>query len=87
LGFLERERGFPQKAVVLLDNAHFHPRDSVLTSADGLIVVKFLPPMLQLTIVHPMGQGVIASMKQHYQSDLFRTLANEDDNMIASWKK
>jgi hypothetical protein len=34
-----------------------------------------------------MDQGVIATMKQHYQADLLRTLANEDDNMTASWKK
>jgi hypothetical protein len=34
-----------------------------------------------------MDQGVIAFMKQCYQSDLLRTLANEDDNIIALWKK
>jgi hypothetical protein len=44
-----KERGFPQKAVLLLDNAPSRLTESVLTSNDGLIVVKFLiQPMDQL---------------------------------------
>jgi hypothetical protein len=34
--------------MMLLDNALFHPRDSILTSDDALNVVKFLPPTLML---------------------------------------
>jgi hypothetical protein len=41
------EKGLAQKAVMLLDNAPSHPRESVLTSDDGLITVKFLSPMSQ----------------------------------------
>jgi hypothetical protein len=43
-----KERGLPQKAVSLLDNAPSHQRHSVLTSNDGLIVVKFLPPSVNV---------------------------------------
>lgn len=42
-----KEGGLPQKALLLLDNAHFHPRDSVLTSADSItVVIEFLPPIV-----------------------------------------
>jgi hypothetical protein len=34
-----------------------------------------------------MDQGVILSMKQCYQADLLRTLANEDENIVALQKK
>jgi hypothetical protein len=39
-----KERGSPLKAVLLLDSAPSHPRERVLTSNDGLMVVKFLTP-------------------------------------------
>jgi hypothetical protein len=48
-----KDSGLPEKAVLLLDNAPSHPRQSVVTSDDGLII-KFLPPM---------DEGVIAPMK------------------------
>jgi hypothetical protein len=34
-----------------------------------------------------MDQEVIASTKQHYQADLLRTLTDEDNSIIALWKK
>jgi hypothetical protein len=43
-----KERGLPQKAVLLLDSAPSHPRESLLTFANGLIVVKIFPLMSQL---------------------------------------
>jgi hypothetical protein len=42
-----QERVLLQKAVLLLDNAPSHPIHSILTSNDGLNVVKFLPQMSQ----------------------------------------
>jgi hypothetical protein len=71
--------------VLLLCSASSRPRKSVLTSEDGLITVKFLPPNVT-SIIQPVDQGVIASVKQRYQIDL-RTVANEGDNIIALWKK
>jgi hypothetical protein len=41
------EKGLPQQAVMLLDNAPSHPMESVLTSDDDLITVKILSPMSQ----------------------------------------
>jgi hypothetical protein len=81
-----KERGLPQKVVLLLDNAPSHSRQSLLTSDDGLIIVTFLPPNVT-AIIQPMDQGVIASMKCCYWAYLLRTFAAEDDNITASWKK
>jgi hypothetical protein len=39
-----KEKGLPQKAVLLLDNAPSHPSENILTSDNSLIVVKLLPP-------------------------------------------
>jgi hypothetical protein len=38
-----KEKGLPQKVVLLLDNAPSHPSESIMTSNNGLIV-KFLTP-------------------------------------------
>jgi hypothetical protein len=81
-----KQRGLRKKAVLLLDNAPSHPRKSVLTSDDSLIVVKFLPTNV-IAIIQPMDQGANASMKQCYRADLLRTLADEDENVIELWKK
>jgi hypothetical protein len=54
-----KERGLPQKAVLLLVNAPSHPRESILTSDDDLIIIKFCPPSVTAN-VQPMDQGVIA---------------------------
>jgi hypothetical protein len=72
--------------VLLLDNAPSHPRDKILTSADGLIAVKSPPPQNITAIIQSMDQEVIVSTKQCNQADLLRTLANEND-VIASRKK
>jgi hypothetical protein len=81
-----KERGLPQKAEMLLDNAPSHARESKLTANDGLIIVKFLPTSVT-DIIQPMNKGVIASMKYRYRADLLRTLASEDDSKIALSKK
>ncbi|KAJ8878968.1 hypothetical protein PR048_019572 [Dryococelus australis] len=49
-----KEKGQPQKCVLLLDNVPKHPNEVVLTPDDGLIT--------------PLDQGVIELMKHHYQS-------------------
>jgi hypothetical protein len=81
-----KERGLSQKAVLLRDNAPSHPTESILTSNDVLIVVKFLPPNV-IAVIQPMAQGVIVSMKRCYWADLLRNLADEDNNIMAVWKK
>jgi L-cystine uptake protein TcyP (sodium:dicarboxylate symporter family) len=47
--------------------------------------MKLFPPIVT-AIIQLMVQAVIVTMLGCYQADL-RTLANEDDSIIASWKK
>jgi NDP-sugar pyrophosphorylase family protein len=67
--------------LLLLDSAASHPRESALTSSNGLINASVL--LFSFTaIVQLMDQEVIASMKQCY-----RRLANEDGSIIAFKEK
>jgi hypothetical protein len=77
-----KDRGLYQKAVLLLlDSAASHPRESVLTSSNGLFSVRVL--LFSFTaVVQLMDQGVIASMKQCY-----RSLADEGGIIIAFKEK
>jgi hypothetical protein len=61
LGFPEKE-GLPHRAMLLLDNAPSHPRDSIPTFDSGLIDVKFLLPTVT-AITQPMDKGVSVSLK------------------------
>jgi hypothetical protein len=83
--FLKKE-GLPLKAVLLLDNAPSHSRDSIPTSDDGLVIVKISPHSVT-AMREPRKQLVIACMKQCYWADLLRTLTEEDNSIIAMWKK
>jgi hypothetical protein len=80
LGFPERER-ITECSGVAARQCPFFQRESILTSNSGLIIEKFLLPCVT-DVVQSMDRGVIASMKQRCQADLFRTLASEDDNII-----
>ena len=51
-----KNKGLPQKAVLLLDNAPSHPNESVLKTNDGLIVTKILPPNVT-SFIQPMDHG------------------------------
>jgi hypothetical protein len=37
--------------------------------------------------MQPMDQEVTVSMKQHYQTDLLKIIANEDDNIISKMEE
>lgn len=55
------------KALLLLDIAPSHPAASKLCSKDGRIKTMFLPPNTT-SIIQPMDQGVIESVKRHYRN-------------------
>jgi hypothetical protein len=61
-------------------------QDSILTSDNGIIIVKFLPPGVT-AIIQPTNQEITVSMKLCYHADLLRTTTNEDISIIALWEK
>jgi hypothetical protein len=74
LAFLKEKR-ISQKALLLLDNAHSHPKDRVLTSDESLSLKIFFPQCHNCYT--PMDQELIAPTKKCYRVDL-RTLANDN---------
>ena len=64
-----RELGVPQRALLLLDNAPSHPDVEMLSSDDGQISCLFLPPNTT-SILQPMDQGILQTIKQSYKRDL-----------------
>ena len=81
-----KSKGLPQKAVLLIDNAPSHLNETILKTNDGLMIAKFLPPNVT-SLIQPMDQDVISSMKRLYRSGLLITLTEEDDDLINFWEK
>ena len=63
----------------MLDNAPAHPSTDVLQSEDGTIKCLFLPPNTT-SLVQPMDQSVLESMKQRYKKELLKKLLLADDS-------
>ena len=66
------------KAVLVLDNCSAHPDASELVSDDGKIIAKFLPPNVT-SLIQPMDQGVIETVKRSYKKKLLRGVIIADD--------
>ena len=64
-----RELGVEPKAVLVLDNCSAHPNEDELVSEDQKIVAKFLPPNVT-SLIQPMDQGVLESLKRCYRRKL-----------------
>ena len=58
-----REIGCEPKAVLLLDNCSAHLDEEELISADGKVIVKFLPPNV-ISLIQPIDQGVGVAIKR-----------------------
>ena len=70
--------GQEAKAVLVLDNCSAHPDPSELVSKDGKILAKFLPANVT-SLVQPMDQGVIETVKRNYKKKLLRGVIIADD--------
>jgi len=57
------KHGLPDCALLLLDNASVHPKEDVLTTADGRYKAMFLPPNVT-SILQPLDQSVIETFKR-----------------------
>lgn len=79
-----QEKGLPQEAVLVVDNAPSHPTE--LMSEDGKIFVYFLPPNVT-ALVQPMDQGVIETMKKIYRKTIMLDLILCDSSdPLKFWK-
>ena len=58
-------------ALLLLDNCSAHLDEEELISDDGEISTKFLPPNVT-SLIQPMDQGVLQTLKKRYKKTLLR---------------
>lgn len=65
--------GEEPKAVLILDNCSAHPEAEDLVSTDGAIYAKFLPANVT-SLIQPMDQGVIQTVKKKYRKKLLQKL-------------
>ena len=68
-----RVMGLEPKGVLLLDNSSAHPDEEELISADGKVIAKFLPPNVT-SLIQPMDQGVLESIKRRYRKKILEEL-------------
>lgn len=82
-----KSKNLPRKAILLLDNATTHPDAQYLKDKD--IRAVFLPPNVT-SLIQPMDQGVLASLKKRYRRKLLSSLIltmEEDNDLLSKLKK
>ena len=75
------DKNLPVKAILLLDNAPSHPSTDVLQSSDKSVTAMYLPANTT-SLIQPMDQGVLETIKRHYKRDLLRKLLLLDEEDI-----
>ena len=75
-------------ALLLLDNCSAHPDEEELVSSDGKVKALFLPPNVT-SLIQPMDQGVLESLKRRYRKSLLRDIliASTEELDIAKYLK
>ena len=74
-----KEMDIEFKTVLLLNNCSAHADEEELTSEDGKIIAKFLSPNVT-SLIQPKDQGVLESIKRHYQKKILEELVLQDDD-------
>ncbi|XP_004703486.1 tigger transposable element-derived protein 2 [Echinops telfairi] len=80
-----KSKGLLEKAVLLLDFPPAHPHEELLSSDDGRIIVKYLPPNVT-SLIQPMSQGVLATLKRYYRAGLLQRYMDEGIDPKMFWK-
>jgi len=82
-----RELGKEPRALLVLDNCSAHPDQDLLISQDGKVKASFLPPNVT-SLIQPMDQGVLESLKWYYRKSLLRDISlTEEDLDISEFLK
>ncbi|XP_044763923.1 jerky protein homolog-like [Coccinella septempunctata] len=72
------------KVLLIVDNAPTHPTAELLERENGQFKTTFLPPNVT-SLLQPMDQSVIETMKRHYRRQLLRKLlieGAEDEELV-----
>ena len=72
------ELGLEPKAVLVLANCSAHPDETELISKDGKVIAKYLPPNVT-SLIQPMDQGVLESLKRRYRRKILEELIFQDE--------
>ena len=81
----QKALGDEPKVILFLDNCSAHPDASEISTDEGKIVAYFFPPNVT-SILQPMDQGVLETLKRRYKRDLMRYIVVEiDSNPNFSW--
>lgn len=75
----QNEMGKEGNVLLLLDNAPTHPSAELLERENGKFKVKFLPPNVT-SLLQPMDQSVIETLKRLYRKQLLRRLLSVDED-------
>lgn len=67
------DKDLPAKAILLLDNSPSHPSADVVQSSDKSVTAMYLPANT-ISLIQPMDQGVLETLKRHYKCELLRKL-------------
>lgn len=76
------------KVLLIVDNAPTHPTAELMERENGQFTTIFLPPNVT-SLLQPMDQSVIETMKRHYRRQLLRKLLveGEDEECVLSNRK
>lgn len=75
-----KDHNFPQKALLLLNNASVHPTEDELTTEDKCISVMFLPPKCT-ALIQPMDQHITQFVKQDFKKNLLLKAVAENQQI------
>ena len=80
------DKNLEPKALLLLDNCPAHPPAENLVSRCGKIKVSYLPKNTT-SVIQPLDQGIIATMKCNYRRELLMKLIDEETIISECLKK
>lgn len=77
------------KVLLIVDNAQSHPTEELLERGNGQFTTMFLPPNVT-SLLQPMDQSVIETMKRCYRKQLLRKLlveGEDEEGVLVNHKK
>lgn len=74
----QESQGRTNKVLLLMDNAPVHPAASTLMREGGRFEVLYMPPNVT-SLIQPMDQTVISSLKRNYRRLIPQDLIKKDD--------